>query len=136
MLLRIFGFWIEFLCCDFVLGNMQVSMPSKWFPVDLYTYAAAQIQPAHLSVSASNDLLLLRIPGFSRVLSKIPRSRDQLVQHFLWLHADRAHLCTWIHCRSPVAQIESLKPFVYFAPHCPNSLGQTFGWPDSQYTDS
>ena len=26
------------------LGN-QVTMPSKWFPVDLYTHATAQIQP-------------------------------------------------------------------------------------------
>lgn len=30
--------------CAESLGS-QVSMPSKWFPVDLYTYAAAQIQP-------------------------------------------------------------------------------------------
>ena len=40
---QLFDFSIWQQCAE-SLGN-QLSMPSKWFPVDLYTYASARMQP-------------------------------------------------------------------------------------------
>ncbi|CAJ1376980.1 unnamed protein product [Effrenium voratum] len=51
---QLFDFSIWQHCAD-TLGR-QVSMPSQWFPVDLYTYAGARIQP--VSGSAGPTLFL------------------------------------------------------------------------------